>query len=149
MKNIFIVTFLLFSVLKADFIRDDKKEVVSDTTTCLMWQDDIATTTSFATWQEAIEYCDSLNFAGFTDWRLPNINELNSISDRTKSHPAIKDIFNNIDSFSDVDIPLAWPYLSSTSQNNSTAWGIDFTQGYVSRIDKTSGGEVRCVRSGQ
>ena len=27
-------------------------------------------------WQEALEYCENLNFAGISDWRLPNKNEI-------------------------------------------------------------------------
>ena len=32
------------------------------------------------TWQERMKYCEDLEFAGFSDWRLPNVHELNSIS---------------------------------------------------------------------
>ncbi|MBO4698503.1 DUF1566 domain-containing protein [bacterium] len=31
-------------------------------------------------WSERMKYCEDLNFAGFSDWRLPNIRELTSIS---------------------------------------------------------------------
>ena len=41
MKNILIVAFLLLTNVSADFIRDNTLEVVNDTATCLMWQDDM------------------------------------------------------------------------------------------------------------
>ena len=31
-------------------------------------------------WSERMKYCEDLDFAGFSDWRLPNIRELTSIS---------------------------------------------------------------------
>jgi hypothetical protein len=33
------------------------------------------------TWQEALTYCEDLDLAGHTDWKLPDINELQSIVD--------------------------------------------------------------------
>lgn len=41
------------------------------------------------TWYEAVEACMLLNYAGHKDWRLPNANELDSITDFGKSHPAL------------------------------------------------------------
>jgi hypothetical protein len=35
------------------------------------------------TWNEAIDWASGLNFAGHTDWRLPNINELKSFQEVT------------------------------------------------------------------
>ena len=126
----------------ADFVRDDSKEVVNDTTTCLMWQDDNASKTVKKTWQEAIDYCEDLNFAGHEDWRLPNYNELYSIGDRSKFNPAIKDAFENVSSSY---------YWSSTTYVVSTnsAWYVVFNYGYGYADYKGNGYYVRCVRDGQ
>jgi hypothetical protein len=36
-------------------------------------------------WQEALEWAENLEFAGYSNWRLPNIKELHSIIDYTRS----------------------------------------------------------------
>lgn len=36
-------------------------------------------------WEEALSWCESLDFAGRADWRLPNAKELQSIVDYTRS----------------------------------------------------------------
>ena len=40
------------------------------------------------TFEKAILFCDSLDFAGHTDWRLPDVHELLTIVDFKKSNPA-------------------------------------------------------------
>jgi len=60
---------------------------VTDDITGLMWQredDNIE-----RDWYNAISYCDSLPLAGYTDWRLPNEFELQSIVHYGHHAPAI------------------------------------------------------------
>ncbi len=64
--------------------------VVLDRATGLMWVKD---TVIDYTWLNACSYCYNLNFAGFTDWRLPNIFELYSLSDFSKN-PPVRSEFN-------------------------------------------------------
>jgi hypothetical protein len=40
------------------------------------------------TWAEALAYCSTLDLAGHTDWRLPNVKELHSIVDYTQAPAA-------------------------------------------------------------
>ncbi len=47
------------------------------------------------TWYEAVEACMLLDYAGYKGWRMPNANELESLIDFGKSHPAIDDEFEN------------------------------------------------------
>ncbi|MBO4711399.1 DUF1566 domain-containing protein, partial [bacterium] len=60
-------------------------EVVSDSSTNLLWQKG---SKSVKNWKEALAYCQNLEYAGYSDWRLPNKNELITIVDYSKADPA-------------------------------------------------------------
>ena len=59
-----------------------------------MWQQ--ATAPGTYTWQQALAYCEDLDLAGHTDWRLPDRNELQSIVDYSRSDPAIDPLFSTV-----------------------------------------------------
>ena len=62
---------------------DNGNGTVSDLATGLTWaQNDSGTGMN---WDAAINYCESLDYAGTTDWRLPNVKELQSIVDYSRS----------------------------------------------------------------
>ena len=51
--------------------------VWTDPQTGLIWQADLPET--YATWRQAVDYCDTLNLDGQQDWRLPHISELRTL----------------------------------------------------------------------
>ena len=66
---------------------DNGDGTVTDSRTGLMWPKD-GTGAGYSnqaskTWDAAIDWAEALNFAGYTDWRLPNINELKSFQEVT------------------------------------------------------------------
>lgn len=142
-KNILIKSILLGSLtlsLNANFIRDNPNQVVYDTKTGLMWQDDAVG--SQMDWSTAVTTCENLTLGGYSDWRLPNIRELNSITDRNRANPAISTNFTAASS----DY-----YWSSTTMasNSSYAWLVLFNDGNDDRKNKIYNYYVRCVRAGQ
>ncbi|RPD96209.1 DUF1566 domain-containing protein [Aureibaculum marinum] len=67
---------------KNNFI-DNGDGTISDLATGLMWQkadDGIG-----KDWEEALSYAENLTLASYSDWRLPNAKELQSIVDYTRS----------------------------------------------------------------
>ena len=71
------------------------KNVIEDLNTKLIWQQEIPE--DLYLWEEAAEYCEDLNYAGFDDWRLPRPEELLSIVDRGMADPALDtDLFTNM-----------------------------------------------------
>lgn len=65
------------------FVRDNRNELVVDSATNLIWQDNKDVVLTNFTWGKAAEYCQKLTLAGYKDWRLPTISELVTINDFT------------------------------------------------------------------
>ncbi|MCP5495230.1 MAG: DUF1566 domain-containing protein [Leptospiraceae bacterium] len=61
---------------------DNGDKTITDSATGLMWQQEDSASTD---WDNAISTCESLSLAGYTDWRLPNTKEQQSIVDYTRS----------------------------------------------------------------
>jgi hypothetical protein len=62
--------------------------IVLDNMTGLLWQQSTAPETY--TWQQALDYVDSLNtenYLGHNDWRLPTIKELSTLVDNSIPYP--------------------------------------------------------------
>ncbi|MCK4781616.1 lamin tail domain-containing protein [Candidatus Parcubacteria bacterium] len=81
----------------------------TDTCTNLMWHH-IQLDGAYCSWEQAVEHAENSDFAGYTDWRLPNIQELlltEGICYRGLSGP--------------------WAYWSSTaySLDNNQHWYLD------------------------
>lgn len=114
----------------------DGDNIVKDSKNGLVWQND---NVRGKTWQQAIDYCKALTYAGKSDWRLPNLDELKTLIDDQRANPA--------SSF--PDMPSNWFWSSSPYEENaSSAWSILFDNGYVNYQWKTNEFDVRCVRGG-
>ena len=44
-------------------------------------------------WYDAIDRCENLDYAGYSDWRMPNVRELDSIVHHGVYNPAIDSLF--------------------------------------------------------
>ena len=141
MKNI-LSLFVLASILcGGDLLKSDDNKTVLDTSSNLQWQDDVSSVSK--TWTEAIAYCEDLTLEEYSDWRLPNRNELLSIVDYNKYNPAIKE-----DVFTHITSSYCWSSTTYAS-NTSYAWRINFNNGGTYNYDKTNSTYVRCVRGRQ
>jgi len=128
---------------------DNGDGTVIDLVTGLMWVKDPGQIPGFYDrmyWYDAINACENLEFAGWDDWRLPNINELMSIIDHSRYNPAFDTTFFT------PPYDMGTPYWSSTSNASwyDGAWAVYIYDGY-----KTCWGKpwdmcfVRPVRGGQ
>ena len=133
--------FLNADAINATCYRDnDKNVVICDESKLgkLMWQDDERV--FIGDWKQVKERCERLNFAAYSDWRLPRIDELISITDKTKFSPAINSAFKYVKS----DF-----YWSSTkfADGSSRAWFVHFKNGYADWGGISDRLFARCVRN--
>ena len=108
---------------------DNGNGVIIDNFTGLTWQKTLTVDT--LTWEQALVYADTLTSAGISDWRLPNIKELQSINDETRIKPSLNTQYFNISSTK--------KYWSSTTLPNqiTKAWYLDTQYGVVTYDFKT------------
>lgn len=110
----FYVRFVRGKAYGANDFKDNGDGTVTDRNTNLMW---MKTDSGRAmTWEKALKYAENSTFAGYHDWRLPNIKELQYLVDYTRSpdatnSPAIDPIFQTtsiINEAGQVDYPFFW-----------------------------------------
>jgi hypothetical protein len=111
---------------------------VTDGVTGLMWQAQDSGSTY--TWVNALAYCEGLSLAGQSDWRLPTLDELQSIVDYSRVSPAIDTLV-----FPGAALYGYWS-SSSYALNSYAAWQVYFTYGNVYDYDKANNFYARCVR---
>jgi len=98
------------------------------------------------TFDNASDYARQINknkLCGYSDWRVPSIKELNSISDKNTYKPAVdRKYFPNIH-------PSDYWSKSSYAEYSEYAWSIYFYNGYLYYYEKQDDFYVRLVRGGE
>jgi len=142
---------------------DNGDGTVTDNVTGLMWEklaDDgsVHDKDNRYTWAEAFDVkIATLNadrFAGHTDWRLPNLRELQSLVDVGRAGPSTALAFDTTCTVGctprSCSCTISSVYWSSTTYENSPAnsWAVYFNVGIVNTIKKSDAYYVRAVRGG-
>ena len=122
---------------------DNGNGTITDNATGLMWmQDDSGIAMN---WEDALSYAEKFSYAGYDDWRLPNVKELQSIVDYSGVFPAINSSMFNVTGITNEagndDYPYCWtsttnPYFDPREGDiagNCFAWYVAF--GYA--VDPT------------
>jgi hypothetical protein len=112
---------------------------VTDHKTGLIWQR--TDEGVWKNWADAGHYCENLALGGKTDWRLPRIDELETIVDYLRRVPAIDSLFG-------CQSNIYWSGSAYVDHPDS-AWSVDFATGDSDWHSKTYDYYlVRCVRGG-
>jgi len=111
---------------------DNLDSTITDNLTGLMWEKSPSSVTR--NWDSALNYPITLTLGDYSDWRLPNIIELESLVNSEVSNPAnwlTSQGFTNVQS---------WSYWASTTYVPITdfAWGLVMDRGLVSYLLKST-----------
>ncbi len=93
MRYLFLVLLLISFSFSNDFRRDGTRKVVVDSTAKLMWIDNFSNVKNRLNHRDATDYCESLSYAGYDNWRLPTIEEFELIVDKTNERSYINRAF--------------------------------------------------------
>lgn len=122
---------------QAEYV-DNGDGTVRDGITGLIWQK--ANRPGIHDWDEAMNYCARLTFAGFSDWRLPGRLELITIEDPSFDQNGV---FQYVLQDS-AQLALFWSSTIGYGSSNATAWFVGGAS--ESTRPKTEEKYVRCVR---
>ena len=131
MKSLLLSLLLLASL--------NAKDVIYDTSTSLLWQDSYANEEFALTYKQAKEYCQDLVIEEYKDFRIPTLNELQSIIDYKNYKPAI------IKGFKYVGNETYWsttPY----AHDYDYVWTVNFKKGARDVKAKHYDRYIRCVQ---
>lgn len=146
---------------------DNDDGTVTDNLTGLIWARDGSTpaftgssTCSGGTkgWQNALDYVACLktnNYIGYNDWRMPNVNELESLIHAEYTKETIcggacwtNAAWLNFQGFINVQANFYWS-SSTYAANTASAWGVGMDVGSMYESDKVGAHYVLPVRGGQ
>jgi hypothetical protein len=114
---------------------------VKDTRLDLWWS--VAETESMLQ-PKACEAAAALTIAGFTDWRLPTVDELFALADRARHTPAI-----DVALFPNCKPGWYWTSTRAAYSPAMCAWVVFFGDGGATFGDQGNLGFVRAVRATQ
>lgn len=130
---------------------DNDDGTVTDNLTGLVWAKNANLPAGPRSWADALDYCNAMNSGsgtyGYTDWRLPNRNELQSLHGYYWASPVLPNTagtarWSEGNPFTGVmyQSPSNQRYYwSSSTRMGSTgyAWYVDMREGIVNYADKT------------
>ncbi len=117
---------------------------ISDLNTGLMWQQ--VPSSNDYTWQQAVDYCNSLELGGYSDWRIPSLKELFSISNFSTGWPYIDRTYFTLASGQVTKDEQYWSgnyYVGVTVEGGSNAaFGVNHVTGHIKAYAASASGPV-------
>jgi hypothetical protein len=125
-----------------------RTECVRDDVTGLVWEGkneveprSAAAVLPYANVAAYVSYVNSIALCGYTNWRVPDIHELQSIVHFGEWNPS-----QDAEWFPNAEARPYWSSTSSVVLGTPQNWVIDFYDGEPHRVSHTSSARVRLVR---
>jgi len=141
MKQIIMIGMLFCSIVYG--IVTSPSITVIDNKTKLEWQNQPINKTATSRWITAISYCEDLSLNNKNDWRLPNINELQSLIDSTKGSPVIA---STLEETTNSNLSTGYWMITTYPKENDKAYILNFDEGLMESRSKDNTYYFRCVR---
>lgn len=107
---------------------DNGDSTITDLATGLMWAKNDSKVGM--DWEHALAYAENSTYVGYSDWRLPNVKELQSIVDYSGVFPALNTTMFNISGIvneaGNADYPYFWTSTSAGSDKVSGMYFADY-----------------------
>jgi hypothetical protein len=123
---------------------DNGDGTVTDQLTGLMWTKNADQANGTLDWEEALLKSADCDVGDYTDWRLPNRKELESLIDLGSAHPALP----SGHPFENVRATYYWS-STTTANGEDSAWVLHFYIGMITNDDKGGTHHVWYVRGGR
>lgn len=124
--------------------KDNGDGTISDLNSGLMWQQ-VPSSDDYS-WQEAVDYCNSLELTGYSDWRIPSLKELFSISNFSTGWPYLDCTYFTLASGQVTKDEQYWSsnlYVGVTVEGGSNAaFGINHVTGHIKAYPANASGPV-------
>ncbi len=134
MKTLLLISLLFISsTLFGEHIFKDKQ-------TSLIWQDAPQNTKLSITYYQAQDYCANLTIGKYSNFRIPSMNELQTIIDYKNYDPAITKGFDYVSN-------EAYWTTTPFADDEKIVWLIHFKKGERTVKDKHYDRYIRCVQS--
>ncbi len=120
---------------------------VLDTKTNLLWSD--KDNGKMIPWPYAKTYCDNYRRGGYKDWRMPTLEELETLYDKSKSYSSDCDEGANVHLTELIRLRCGWVWSSETTVGKEAFFFV-FYNGKDGRSDQMDIGfnfRVICVRN--
>lgn len=121
-------------------IQINNVEVIKDLKSGIIWQKNFPDPKF---WSDGLVFCEHSDFAGFSDWRLPNIHELFFLKDFRKGSIFL------FDATLATNNPNFWSSTTAEIYENLPAYGLEFPGGrivYMSREQYGTIARVICIK---
>lgn len=118
-------------------------EVVRDIKSGIVWQKNFSDSLE---WSDSMVFCEHSSYAGFSDWRLPNINELLSLANYKDGSVSDFPIDSSVLNFN----PYFWSSTTNENVSSLPAYGLNFLNGqsvHLSRAQYNTVSRAVCIRN--
>lgn len=129
---------------------DNNDGTITDRLTGLIWQAQGLIGSDFKTWEEALTYANNLELAGYNDWRLPNVHELNSLYNFGVEDVVVWLEMCGFNTLQNGNTPTTFWTSTTCTSNASGAWCVSVSSDAPTATGfsnpKSSTFNVICVR---